>query len=240
MIPLLLWSMRWRLVLVAGLAWFFYLFEPGFHQHGPPEPGLEDALLAPAGISFTLSNLAAGAMLVLLAGFVAADRRRGYYRMYFSHPTRPLTYYALRWGLAYLLALLAAGLFLPLGQLAAWGEVRVGPQVLLQAALFALVYGGLLAFLSVLLPRGDAVVAVVLFFLTDWWHLLVGELGAAPFTPLVRQAIGFLLPPHVAVSDVYLGIVAGSVPWETVAYAAGYGIFWLTAAGLLLHVREWP
>ncbi|HYJ78377.1 MAG TPA: hypothetical protein VEW03_02150 [Longimicrobiaceae bacterium] len=240
MIPLLLWSMRMRVLLVAVLCWLFYLYEPGFHQHGEVAGPLTDPLLLPTGIAFTLANLAAASMLVLLAGFIAADRRRGYYRLFFAHPTRPEAYYGLRWGLAYLISLLAAAAFLLLGQLAAWGELRVSPAVLLQAALFALVYGGVLAFLSALLPRGDALVAVALFFLTDFWHLLTGELGAEPLTPLLRQVVSFVLPPHLAVSDVYLGLVAGSVPVDAALFAAGYGVFWLAAAALLLRLREWP
>lgn len=240
MIPLLLWSMRWRVVLVVGLCLFFYFFEPGFHQHGDEGALLNQELLDPAGIAFSLANLAAASMLVLLAGFVSGDRRRGYYRLYFSHPTRPAAFYGLRWGLAYLLAMAAAVLFLVFGQLAAWGELRVGPMVLLQAALFALVYGGLMAFLSVLLPRGDALVALALFFLTDWWLLLTGQLGARPLPLPLQQAVSFILPPHVAVSDVFTGLLAGAIPWGAVAFAAGYGIFWLAAAWLLLRVREWP
>ena len=241
MIPLLLWSMRWRLLLVAALCLFFYFFEPGFHQHGE-EAGelLNEELLDPAGIAFSLANLAAASMLALLAGFVSGDRRRGYYRIFFSHPTRPSAFYGLRWGLAYLLSMATVSLFLVFGQLAAWGELRVGPMVLLQAALFALVYGGLMAFLSVLLPRGDALAALALFFLTDWWYLLTGQLGAQPLPLPLQQAVSFLLPPHVAVSDVFSGLLAGAVPWGAVAFAAGYGVFWLAAAWLLLRVREWP
>ncbi|HEU4452049.1 MAG TPA: hypothetical protein VFR81_03280, partial [Longimicrobium sp.] len=71
MIPLLLWSMRWRMLLVAALCLFFYFFEPGFHQHGDEGTLLNEEILDPAGIAFSLANLAAASMLVLLAGFVS-------------------------------------------------------------------------------------------------------------------------------------------------------------------------
>ena len=240
MIPLLLRQMRWRLAAVAVAAWALYLLEPGFHQHGPaPADPFEAALLAPEALSYTLANLAGLTMLILLAGFIADDRRRGYYRLYFSHPTRPLSFYALRWLLAFAVAMAAAFLFQVVGQLAAWGEVRVGPRVLIHPFLFAIVYGGLVAFLSAALPRADAWVALALFFFTDFWLSDAVQL-MQPFTPGVRRLLSFLLPPHVALTEVYLGIVAQQVAWGAALYAAGYGLFWMILAGVLVSAREWP
>jgi hypothetical protein len=242
-IPLMLWAMRWRFALLAAICLLFYWWEPGFHFHGEPGPDTPIEVLDPAGLSFTLANLAGASVLVLLAGFVSTDRRRGYYRMYFSHPTRPLTYYGVRWLLAYALAVATAALFLLFGQLAAWGEVRAGPAALVQALLMALVYGGLAAFFSVALPWGDSLLAAGVFLFTEVWRgfvATVGALGAEPGPGWLRGIVEFVLPPHVALTDVYTGWVAGEWVWSAIAFSAGYGLFWLIAAGLLLHLREWP
>lgn len=227
-----------RLGLVALAGWGFYLLEPAFHQHGPAPAGLA-AELGPAGVAATLANLAGLAMVILLAGFVSADRRRGFYRILFSHPVRPLALYGVKWGVALLLALLAAALFLVFGQLAAWGEWRGGTAGMGLALLSALVYGGLMAFLSVTLPRGDAAVAVALFVFTFFWLGALG-LGAEPFAAPIRQALTLLLPPQTALQDVYEALRDGRTAWGAAAFAAGYGAFWLVAAAVLLRVREWP
>lgn len=238
MIPVLLRDLAPRLLLVALAGVVFYLLEPAFHQHGPVPPEAA-AQLGPLGVSGTLANLAGLAMLILLAGFVSADRRHGYYRIFFSHPTRPLAFYALRWALAFLLALLSAGVFLVVGQLAAWGELRGGGSGLLLALLSALVYGGLLAFFSVALPRGDAWTVAFLYLFTIVW-LQALSLGAEPLTAPVRQLLIFLLPPQTALNDVFGALIAGGMNWGAAAFVAGYGLFWLVAAALLLRLREWP
>jgi hypothetical protein len=243
MITLTLWQLRWRLLVVALLGVGFYLLEPGFHLHAG-ETDLAPTVADPRGIAFTLANLAGASMLILLAGFVSGDRREGYYRIYFSHPTRPLAYYAMRWAIAYALSLTAAAVFLVLGQLLAWGELRVGIGAMVQPALFALVYGGLVAFFSTLLSRGDSLAALGVFVLTSAWEYALAafaELGSQP--PLgagVRQGLSFILPPHLALRDAFEAVQAGTSPVASLAFAAGYGLFWLAVAGLLLWSREWP
>ncbi len=239
MIPILLRDLAPRLLLVVLAGLMFYALEPAFHQHEIEAAAVGGAALGPLGISATLANLAGLSMLILLAGFVSTDRRRGYYRIFFSHPTHPLAFYGLRWGLALGLALLAAALFLVIGQLVAWGEFRGGVSGLLLAVLSAVAYGGLIAFLSVVLPRGDAWVAVILYFLTFFWLQMLA-LGAEPFSAPVRQAITFLLPPQTALQDVYEGLLVGRADWGAVAFVVGYGVFWLGLAALLLRLREWP
>jgi hypothetical protein len=241
-IPILLRDMVPRIVLVALAGLMFYMLEPALHQHEMP---VGDVLLdippefGPLGISATLANLASLAMLILLAGFVSNDRRRGYYRIYLSHPVHPLAFYGLRWVLALAVALLATTLFLIISQFAAWGELRGGAEGLGLALLSALVYGGLIAFLSVVLPRGDAWLALALYFFTFFW-LQVLALGAEPLNPPLRQTITFLLPPQTALQDIYAALLVGQTAWGAVLFSAGYGLFWLLAAALLLRVREWP
>ena len=244
MITLTLWQMRWRLLAVAVLAVAFYLKEPGFHLPAALPNDLPTEVSDPRGVAFSLANLAALSMLVLLLDFVSGDRRRGYYRIYFSHPTRPLAFYAVRWGVAYALSLLAAALFLVVGQLLAWGELRVGAEAMVQPVLFALVYGGVVAFFSVLLPLGDSLAAVLVYWLTEIWQYALSaysEFGTQPpLSPALRQAISFVLAPHLALRDVFDAAQAGTSPWGAIAFAAGYGLFWLALAGLLLWSREWP
>lgn len=231
---------RLGVVVLAGL--MLYMLEPAFHQHGVPtgDPlGDLPAELGPLGIAATLANLAGLAMLILLAGFVSNDRRRGYYRIYFSHPTHPLAFYGLRWGLAFGVSLLAAAVFLVLGQWAAWGELRGGAAGLGLAALSALVYGGLIAFLSVVLPRGDAWVAVMVYFFSYFWVQILA-VGAEPLTAPLRQAVTFVLPPQTALQDVYGALLVGATAWGAVAFVIGYALFWLVLAGLILRVKEWP
>jgi hypothetical protein len=227
-----------RLVLVLLAGFMFYLMEPGFHVHEAPAAGLE-ANLGPLGISATLANLSGLSMLILLAGFIAVDRRRGYYRLLFAQPVSPLWFYAARWLLALFLAVLASAVFLAAGSFAAWGEYRGGASGLLLAALAAVAYGGLIAFLSAALPRGDAWVGVLLFLFTFFW-LQSLSLGAQPFVAPVRDAISLLLPPQTALQDVYDALLQGRVDAAAAAFCAGYGLFWLAAAGLLVKLREWP
>lgn len=242
MIPLILWQLRWRVLIVALIAGAFYLLEPSFHVHEAAEAAAD--AIAPGEIAFTLANLAGASMLVLLAGFVATDRRRGYYRLYFSHPTRPLAYYGLRWALAYGLTLAIAAAFFVVSQLAAWGELRAGPEAMVQPALFALVYGGLVAFASVLFSRGDSLIVLAVYLLTDLWQGFLSFFGESgvdpPLSPLARQAISFVLPPHLALRDVYEAARLGHTAWGDITFAGGYGLVWLAAAALLLWSREWP
>ena len=241
MIPLILWQLRWRIGVVLLICGVFYLIEPSFHLHAAADA--TDAV-PPGEIAFTLANLAGASMLVLLAGFIATDRRRGYYRILFSHPTRPLAYYGLRWAMAYAITLVIAAGFFVVSQLAAWGELRAGPSALLQPALFALVYGGLVAFASIAFPRGDSLIVLVVYLLTDLWQGFIGfftEAGLeAPLTPTLRQAVSFVLPPHLALRDLYEAARVGATAWGDIAFAGGYGLVWLVLAAVLLWRREWP
>lgn len=238
MIPIILRDLRWRMALLAVVAWLLYLMEPGFHQHGTLAPE-EAVALGPLGISATLSYFAGIAMIVLLAGFISSDRREGYTRIFFSHPTRPIAFYALRWSVALAIAMLAATAFLIVGQLVAWGEVRGGWSGLLLPLVSAIVYGGLMAFLSSALPRGDAFAGFLLILPTFVPQLLTFGLAALP--PALRQALLLVLPPHGALQVLWQGLVAeGRVLWMAAAFGVGYGIVWLIAAVALLRVRDWP
>jgi hypothetical protein len=238
MIAVLFRDLLPRLGLVALIAWIIYMLEPSFHQHVEiPEEGFDPVELGPAGLSAPLAYLTALSMIVLLAGFVSTDRREGYARMYFSHPTRPLMFYGLRWLVAFAVVMLVAVLFLVLGQMIAWGEFRGGWSGLLLAAVNAVIYGGLMAFLSVVLPRGDAWVAFVLFLPTFFPQLLA--MLQAALGPTVRQVLVFVLPPHPALQEIYVWLLQGHIVWSAVLYAVMYGMAFMGIAGVLLWLREW-
>jgi hypothetical protein len=241
MILVLIRQLRWRLLALLGAAFLFYLGEPGLHLHEELEPTSVDQLLTPTGISFSAANVAGLSVVVLLAGFIAAHRRRGYYRLQFSHPTRPLSFYGLRWGLSVALAMGVAAVFFLLSQLAAWGTIRVSPAFLLQALMFAVMYGGVAAFLSAALPAGDAVATAAVYFVTTFWlEVTVNLQDLSPVPPVLNALISFILPPHTASIDVYTAMLVGQVHWAAVSFCVGYGLFWLVIAALIVRLREWP
>lgn len=240
MIPVLLRGMLPRLALVALAGVLFFMLEPGFHQHAgeaiPEEFKLD---LGAIGISASLANLSSFAMLLLFGGTLSSDRRQGYYRMYFSHPTRPLAYYGLQWVLALLFAVAASAVFLVVGQLAAWGHFEGGWSGLYLALLAAIAYGGLVAFFATLLTRGDAWVTLILFFFTYFWFY-AATLGLQPLPTGASQLLSLLLPPQLALDDIRDGLLRSEIAWGASAYAAGYGAFWLLVSGLVLKLRDWP
>ncbi|MDB4950080.1 MAG: hypothetical protein JWM27_2729 [Gemmatimonadetes bacterium] len=227
-----------RLLLAVLLGFMFYLNEPVFHEHEGPVRTLADRP-HPIDLAGSAANLAALTMVILLAGFLSTDRRRGYYRLTFTQPISPLRYYGTRWLLCLALSMGAAAVFMVAGQYAAWGEYLGGGQGLLLALVAAVAYGGLLAFLSAVLPFGDTWVALVVFFATFFW-LNALTFGAQPFVTPVREAISLLLPPQTALRDVDDGLARGVLDWGAGTFALGYGMLWLAGAGLLVRFREWP
>lgn len=229
-----------RLGLVAMLCVAFFLLDPGLHQHAGEAIPEEFALdLGALGLATSLSNLAGFSMLVMLGGFISHDRRQGYYRMYFSHPTRPLAFYGLRWVLALAMVMVACVLWLVISQVVAWGQFEGGWRGMYIAFLAAVAFGGLIAFLSVALPRGDGWAALVLAVFNYFWFY-VASLGARPLPKPLNDAVSLVLPPQFALSDVYDGLLRGQIAWGPSAFIAGYGVFWLLVAGLLLKLRDWP
>lgn len=224
-----------RLLLVIAAGWLFYQLEPAFHVHGAE---VEDPLdVSPAAVGATLSYLAGFATIVLLAGFISDDRRRGYAPVYLSHPVSPLGFYSRRWGLSVALALAAAVVFFLLGQLVAWGEIRGGWSGLSLALMSAVVYGGIMAFLSAVLPRGDAWVAFLLFLPTLVPQVTAQLQQAMPAGG--SRLLTFVLPPQAAFQSVYEWILTGTPAPGALAYALGYGLAWLLVGGLVVQVREW-
>lgn len=235
MIALMFRTLRWRFLVLALLAVAIFFLEPGFHQH--EEFDSTAVALGPVGISASLSYFAGLAMIILFAGTVSTDRREGYTRLLFAHSTSPLAYYGLRWVLAYAIAVGGALAFLVFGQLIAWGEFLGGWQGMLLPLLSALIYGGLIAFLSTLLPRSDGWIAFLLFLPTLLPQLL--NLALQNLAPALRQTIVILLPPQTALQDIWEGLLLESIDWGAVLFAAAYGTALLIAASMILRLREW-
>lgn len=239
MIPVMLRGMLPRLALVALAAWMFYLLEPGFHSHAGELAGEELTLdLGYMGIAASLSNLSGLCMIILLGGSVSGDRASGWYRMYFAHPTRPIAYYGVQWLLALVLSVGTSAIFLVVGQMVAWGEFQGGWTGLYLALLSAIAYGGMIAVLTVL-TRGDAWIALGLY-VVNYVLLQAVSLGVNPFPGVPGQIVALLLPPQLALSDVFDGLAAGMIAVGPSIWAVGYGLFWLIVAGVLLRMREWP
>ena len=236
MIALILYDLRWRLFSLLGIAALLYAGEPGFHQHDGFD--LQAIYLGPLGISSTISYFAGLSMIVLLGGQISRDRQMGYTRLFFANPTSPLTYYAVRLGVAYTVAMVGSVLFLVLGQMIAWGLTPRGWAGLLLPLLTALVYGGLVTFLSVVLPRGDGLMAFIFFLPTFLPGILDFSLSNAPL--VVRQLVLIILPPHGAVARVWQELLEGGIAWVPITYTAAYGVVLLVAAGAILRSRDWP
>jgi hypothetical protein len=234
-IGIFLRDLRWRFALVALLGLVFYAWELQIQSHAE-----EDALLlGPLGISATPAYFASVAMIVLLAGFISRDRRFGYSRLYFSHPTSPLAFYGAQWALAYVCALGSAAVLFVALQITLWGSIQGGWTALLLPGLTALIFGGVMAFFSALLPTGDVWVALAFFFPTFLPEVFNYVLGFFP--SLLRQLLLFVVPPQTtALQQVYEQILAGHVAWGASAFSAGYALVLLAGAVLMLRLREWP
>lgn len=238
MIAIFLFDLRWRLLTVALTGFLFYFLEPAFHIHDAELPGAATPEMGPLGISASLAYLAGIAMIVLLGGFLSSDRREGYTRIFFSHPTAPLTFYGVRWILSLVIACSAAAVFLAVGQFAAWGTIRGGAAGLLLALLAALVYGALMAFASAALPRGDSWVVFLLFLPTFFPQLLT--LLEMTLPAAAHRSLLFVLPPQSALQEVYRSLLTGDLAWAAAGYVLGYATVWLAGAIALLKLREWP
>jgi hypothetical protein len=235
-IEIVLRDLRWRFALVV-VAWLlFFMSELSVQREAVVATGE----LGAAGLAAPAAYLAGISMIILLAGFVSTDRREGYTRILFSHPTRPLALYGLRLGVAYALSLTAAvALFFAL-QAYLWGEVRGGAMALVLPALTALIYGGLMAFFSTALRSGDAVVAL-LFYLPTLLPPALLEIATGFLGRTIAQVVLLVLPPQTtALTTLYQTLLGGEMAWVAAAFAAGYALFWLMLAVLVLRLRDWP
>lgn len=226
---------RWRAlgVLATGLA--FYALEPAFRTVEDVDPRLR-VELGPRGLAASMANLAALAVIWFLGGTLSSDRRRGALRLLGAHPVEPLAILALRWAAGIGAAVVAALLFLVLGQLAAWGRWEGGLGGLALAFLSAWAHAGLLAVLGAVLPRGDGWVAAAVALLGAVWAQLLA-IGLLP-PGAGAQILTVVLPPQTALDAVYHGLLAGTLDRAATLYVLAYGACGFALAAGILTVRD--
>jgi hypothetical protein len=176
------------------------------------------------------------AVLVLMAGVASDDRRHGFLRLWTVRPGSPLRIYAPAWAALALLAVLASALLLPLVDLILLGA-WAGPNTLVLVLAYVLLYGSLTALFSVW-TTADAWLALLVGLGAVVWHGLL-RAGAVGLPTIFREVITFLLPPQGALLAVEGAFAAmAPVPWDALAYVAGYSLVVLVVAALLLERRE--
>ena len=165
-------------------------------------------------------------------GIVANDRKLGYYRFLFSKPIGPPAYYATTFlvnGIGFLVvcAVLMAFWYFAVRPVFPFG-------ILVAAVIMYVAYGGL-GFLLSAAWRFDWLSLVgVLFISNVAWTVWGSATG-------VRHWVLYLLPPAHRTNEVY-GLVlrdaSRPIPWEAIAWLAGYGALCF-ALGLVV-VRRRP
>jgi hypothetical protein len=172
------------------------------------------------------------ATLVMLAGVASEDRTEGYARLYAVRPTSLYRIYAARAALLAAVAFVISAALLPVFDLLMLGT-WAGPATLVLILAYVIVYGGMVALLSVW-TRGDAWIALLLALLSLVWDALL-RADALAIPPGVRDVVTFVLPPQAAFLELEEAFGAlYPIPWDAFAYVAGYGVvLWLLAAASL-------
>jgi hypothetical protein len=177
------------------------------------------------------------AAIVLTAGWFSTDRALGYTRLYAVRPISLLRFYGIRLlvllGLAFGLSALLMPSFdaIMLGQ---W----TGSSMFVLIVCYVLLYGGLVAFLS-LFTRADGWIALGLGVAAMIWDAMrrSGTLASAP-APL-RQVISFILPPQGSLFRIETALGDFKpMPWVDVGYVIGYSLVLLLAAAVFIVDRE--
>ena len=177
------------------------------------------------------------ATLVLLAGFIADDRRDGYLREYAVRPVSLVRVYGVRWAALTAVAFVMSIVLMPLFDLLMLGKTAGFAYVPLILA-YVVAYGGLTALLSVW-TRGDAWFALLIAIFALVWNALLGAgtLRGAP--PGVAQVITFLVPPQselLRLEGAFATIQP--IPWDAFGIVCMYGVLALALAGVSLALRE--
>ena len=177
------------------------------------------------------------AVFVLMAGLFSADRAQGYARLYGVRPVSFVKLYGLRFLVLAAVAFLLSAMLLPIFDiimLGAWA----GPSTLVLIGCYVLLYGGVVALLSVF-TRGEAWIALAIAMVATIWEALrrTGNLDQAP--PGVRAVVSFILPPHGPLFRVESAFAAQeSMPWVDIAYILGYSLVLILAAAVFIADRE--
>lgn len=177
------------------------------------------------------------ATLVLLSGVFSADRLSGYARLYAVRPVSLVAIYGLRTIALLLVAFAISALLLPLTDLLVMGRWN-GPATLVIVGCYVIVYGGLVALLSVFF-RNEGWIALVLAITAMVWDALRrgNVLDQAP--PGIKQVVSFILPPQGPLYRIESAFgQMQPLPWTDVAYVCGYGLVLLLAATVFVADRE--
>jgi hypothetical protein len=177
------------------------------------------------------------AALVLVAGIFSTDREAGYARIYAVRPISFLRIYGLRLLTLLTLAFLLSAMLLPLFDLIILGH-WAGSATLVLTACYVILYGSLVAFLSVFI-KGDVWVALGLAIMAMIWDALRrgNALDQAP--PGVRDVVSFILPPQGPLFRIETAFAQQEpMPWVAVGYVLGYALVLLIAAAVFVGDRE--
>lgn len=177
------------------------------------------------------------AALVLMAGVYSDTRQTGLARLLEVRRLSPLHTFALRIGVALVLAFATSAIILPLFDLVMLGRFP-GHQLFALALGYVLVFGAFTALLSTF-ARADAWIALFLGIVAMIWHALLRAEVLVTAPPLMREAVTVLLPPHGALlqlEQAFAGDLA--IPWFALAYAGIYAALALVLAGVVAVRRE--
>lgn len=187
-------------------------------------------------LGWLLGRLPLIAVLVLMAGLVSEDRHNGMARLTAIRPASLPAVYGVRFAVLALLAFAVSAVVMPLFDVLMLGQ-WAGPATLVLIAANVVVYGGLVALLSVW-TRADAWIALFLATCATLWAALL-RADAVPIGAGARQFITFLLPPQPALFALENAFAdVAPIPWNAFAYAVGWGAAMLMLAGVSLRRRQ--
>jgi hypothetical protein len=177
-----------------------------------------------------LGNLVFLGALFAMNGIVANDRKQGFYRFLFSKPVAPDRYY----GQAFLVHW--AGFLLAVTVLGLVYQGIIGPvltvPLYVAVSLLYLCYAGI-AFALSAAARWDWLSLVAVTVASNYLWLVYGASKSAAAWLL------YLFPPIHRTSAVYAAVAEGRpLPWELLAWFAGYGAICFAIGLVVLRHRR--
>jgi hypothetical protein len=177
------------------------------------------------------------ATLVLLSGVFSADRVSGYARLYGVRPVSLVSIYGFRTLALLAVAFVISAVVLPGTDILMMGRWN-GPATLVVAGCYVMVYGGVVALLSVFF-RNEGWIALMLAITAMVWDALRRGNVLAEAPPGVKQVVSFLLPPQGPLFRIETAFAnTQPIPWTDVAYVCGYGFVLLLGAAVFIADRE--
>lgn len=201
-------------------------------KHGSVEAARE-VMMADASMMFLRSFIGSivflGALFAM-NGLVSNDRKHGFYKFLFAKPVTPERYYGQAFvvhGVGYLVAIVLLALL--------WG-LFVAPvlsvKLIVAMWLVYLCYAGIAFFLTAAAKWDWLSLVAVALLSTVMWDKFGSS--TSPFAKLL-----YLLPPLPRVDSVYAAVAQSlPLPWNTLAWLAGYGVACFIAALVVLRHRR--